>query len=337
VRHGADMPDVAENLARVGNQERGEFAVMLPAASDGLLVDRAAGGVEEKRLRRNIGLRAIEADVALALLLGIVKRMRVQERPDELAGDIFQAELEMGVLVNGVMAAVKSGGADVEALLVGDFFGRDQVTRVAGARGGDGGVEGMGPGVPEGYAGRGGFDEFARERIFEHAGLRGHYAKEFNTEHAEDTEKRGEERRREKKSNRGIGEFCSRVREKENAPFEAQRKETQRALRSAEEKRTGRKACPTELLFRGGGFCGGVGVFLLETLDSAGSVHQFLLAGEEGVAARADFDAQHLALHGRARLEGVAAGAMYRDRVIIGMNTGFHEAPFCRVRSARLT
>jgi len=34
-----------------------------------------------------------------------------------LAGDIFQAEFEMGVLENGVMTAVESGGANVEALL----------------------------------------------------------------------------------------------------------------------------------------------------------------------------------------------------------------------------
>ena len=33
----------------------------------------------------------------------------------------------------------------------------------------------------------------------------------------------------------------------------------------------------------------------------------------------------------------VAAGAMHSDGVIIGMNTGFHEAPFVRVRSARLS
>jgi hypothetical protein len=48
----------------------------------------------------------------------------------------------------------------------------------------------MRPGVAESYARWGGFDEFAGKRIFEHAGLRGHYAKEFNTEGAE---KRGEE------------------------------------------------------------------------------------------------------------------------------------------------
>src|SRR6266852_5011639 len=110
---------------------------------------------------RDIGLSAIEADVALALLLGIVKGMRVQERPDELAADVFEAEFEMGVLVDGVMAAVESGGADIEALLVGDFFGADEARGVAGAGCGNGGVEGMSEGVAESDAGRGGFDEFA--------------------------------------------------------------------------------------------------------------------------------------------------------------------------------
>ncbi len=133
-----------------------------------------AGGVEEQRCWRDVGLRAVQADVALALLLGIVEGMGVEEGPDELAGNVFQAELEMGVLVDGVMAAVEGGRADVEALLVGDFFGADETWGVASAGGGDSGIVGMGPGVAEGDAGRSGFDKFAREGIFEHAGLRGH-------------------------------------------------------------------------------------------------------------------------------------------------------------------
>ena len=71
-------------------------------------------------------MRAVQTNVALALLLGIVERMRVKKRPDELAAYIFQAKFEMCVLVNGVMAAVEGSGADVEALLVGDFFRADQ-------------------------------------------------------------------------------------------------------------------------------------------------------------------------------------------------------------------
>jgi hypothetical protein len=89
------------------------------------------------------------------------------------------------------------------------------------------------------------------------------------------------------------------------------------------------------LLFGGGGLGGGVGVLLGEALDAAGGVHQLLLPSEEGMAVRADFHAQHVALNGRASLKCMAAGAVHRNGVIVGMNTGFHEAPFCRVRSAR--
>ena len=97
-----------------------------------------------------------------------------------------------------------------------------------------------------------------------------------------------------------------------------------------------------ELLFGGFGFCGsdlgsGVGVLFGEALDAAGGVNQLLLAGEEGMAARADFDVQLVALDCRTSLEVMAAGAVHRNGVIVGVNTGFHEAPFCRVRSARLT
>jgi len=101
---------------------------------------------------------------------------------------------------------------------------------------------------------------------------------------------------------------------------------------------TGRSgAAPLRGLFLGGvRFGGGVGVFFLEALDATGGVHKFLFAGEEGMAIGADFDAQHLALDGRARLESVAAGAMHRHWMIVGVNTGFHEAPFYRGRSARL-
>ena len=54
------------------------------------------------------------------------------------------------------------------------------------------------------------------------------------------------------------------------------------------------------------------------------------------MAIGADFDFEHVALDGRAGGEIVAAGAMDCYGVIIGVNSGFHEAPFVRVRSARL-
>jgi hypothetical protein len=64
----------------------------------------------------------------------------------------------MSVLVDGVMAAEKSGGADVETLLVVDFFWIDEARRVAGACGGDSGVERMCEGVAESDAWGSGLD-----------------------------------------------------------------------------------------------------------------------------------------------------------------------------------
>ena len=87
----------------------------------------------------------------------------------------------MGVLIDGVMAAVERGGADVEALLVGDFFGSDEARGVASTCGGDGGIVGMSEGVAESDAGRGGFYEFTGTAGVEHAGLGGHVGKLFYT------------------------------------------------------------------------------------------------------------------------------------------------------------
>src|SRR5712691_8951734 len=179
--HRADVPDVVQDRAGVADQEGREFSIVIPGAGDGLFVDFLAFFVEEERDGWNISLRAVEADVALALLLGIVERMGVEEGPDEVAADVFEAEFEMGVLVNGVVAAVEGGGADVGALLVGDFFGTDEARGVAGARGGDGGIERMSEGVAESDARRSGFDELAGARAIKHAGLGSHVGVSFYT------------------------------------------------------------------------------------------------------------------------------------------------------------
>ena len=96
---------------------------------------------------------------------------------------------------------------------------------------------------------------------------------------------------------------------------------------------------PLQGLLLGGGvgfdFGSGVGVLFGEAFDAAGGVNEFLLTGEERVAAGADFDFEHVALDGGTSGEIVAAGAVHSYGVIVGMNTGFHEAPVCRVRSAR--
>src|SRR5437667_9373529 len=44
-------------------------------------------------------------------------------------------------------ATVEGGGPDVEALLVGDLFGSDQARGVAGAGGGNGGIDRVSEGV----------------------------------------------------------------------------------------------------------------------------------------------------------------------------------------------
>jgi len=90
--------------------------------------------------------------------------------------------------------------------------------------------------------------------------------------------------------------------------------------------------CPrhTNLLLGRLGF-GGIAlrVFASETLDSAGGIHELLLAREKGMAICADFHAD-VALVGRARGKDVAAGAMDANFVIIRMDRCFH---WCSVTS----
>jgi len=172
------MPDVVQNGARVGNQKRGKLAIVGPGADDGLLIDGTVALVKEKRgLRtqlRHIGLDPIHADVTLALLFRIIEGVGVEEGPDELTADVFQAELEVSVLVDGVVAAIKSGCANVEPLLIGDLFGSDEAGRVAGAGGGNGGIEGMREGVAEGDARGRCLHGVGGRNTIEHARLRGH-------------------------------------------------------------------------------------------------------------------------------------------------------------------
>jgi len=64
-------------------------------------------------------------------------------------------------------------------------------------------------------------------------------------------------------------------------------------------------------------------VALVEAVDAARRVNQLLLAREERVALRADFDVD-VALLRRARLERAAAGAVDVRRVVVGMNSLLH-------------
>ena len=48
----------------------------------------------------------LDLDVTLRDLLGVVEGMRVQERPEKLARDVLESELEMRVLKRGVVAGL---------------------------------------------------------------------------------------------------------------------------------------------------------------------------------------------------------------------------------------
>ena len=182
MRHRADMPNVEKDFAGLRKKKRRKFAVIRPGAGDSPFIDAAGFGVEEERNRGDVGLGTVHADITLALLLGIVERMGVKERPDELAADIFETEFEMRVLIDGMVAAEKSGGAYVETLLVGDFFWSDEMRGVASARGSDCGIERMREGVAESDARRSGLNEFAGISALKHARLGGHSRESFYTE-----------------------------------------------------------------------------------------------------------------------------------------------------------
>jgi hypothetical protein len=64
----------------------------------------------------------------------------------------------------------------------------------------------------------------------------------------------------------------------------------------------------------------GRGKLAAEAVDTAGRVHQLLLAGKERVAGSADFD-DDVALVCRTRVELVTAGALHVRRFVLGMNS----------------
>ena len=95
--------------------------------------------------------------------------MGVEERPDELPAHVLEPELEVGVLVDRVMAGLEGQGADRVALAGSDLLRSDHPRRVAGAGGGDGPVVGARPGVAQGDDGGAG----AKGRVHERDGTVG--------------------------------------------------------------------------------------------------------------------------------------------------------------------
>ena len=85
------------------------------------------------------------------------------------------------MLINGVMSAVKSSGADVHPLLVGDFFRADQTRCVASARRRYCGIKRMREKIAQGNPWRSAFKAFTRQ-TFEHSGLIGHGRRLFYTD-----------------------------------------------------------------------------------------------------------------------------------------------------------
>ena len=108
--------------------------------------------------------------------------MSVKKGPNKLAANILDPKLEVSVLIYGVMPAIESGGADVEALLVGDFVGGNQAGGVAGSRSRDRRIEGMRKGISECDAWWRRLDGIRRRRTFEHARLGSHVEKSFYTD-----------------------------------------------------------------------------------------------------------------------------------------------------------
>ena len=66
-----------------------------------------------------------------------------------------------------------------------------------------------------------------------------------------------------------------------------------------------------------------LGILAPEAFDAAGGIQQLLLAGEEGMAVRADFHVDVAAM-GRAGRKAVAAGAHDSNFVVSRMNGRFH-------------
>jgi hypothetical protein len=88
----------------------------------------------------------------------------VKKCPDELAGNIFETELEGCVLLDRVMSCVKGERPNRVALLVGDLVRADHARRIAGTSGGDRSIERYSRRVAKSNSGRRGL-EHACEQI----------------------------------------------------------------------------------------------------------------------------------------------------------------------------
>ena len=131
------ISQLLQDPERIVFEEHRQIGIAIPCVDDRALVDleRLAGE------RRHVRPRLLQFDVALARLLGVVEGIPVQDAPHELARDVFEAELEVGVLIDGVMACLERERADRVALAIRDFVDGDDPRRIARPRGGNRAVE----------------------------------------------------------------------------------------------------------------------------------------------------------------------------------------------------
>jgi hypothetical protein len=128
------VPDVGEDAVGVFLEERGEDAIGLPGLRQRALVDRPR---LPREVGRDVGGHLVEPDEALARLLGVVERVGVEEGPHELPADVLEAELEVGVLVDGMVPGVEGEGTDGIALAGRHLLRPDHAGGVARPRRGD--------------------------------------------------------------------------------------------------------------------------------------------------------------------------------------------------------
>ena len=136
IRVGADVAQLLQDGQRIVLEQRRQLRVTIPCANDRCFEHVASPARE----RRHVRPRLFELYVTLAGLLGVVERIRVQERPDELPRDVLEAELEVRVLVDRVVPGVEREQANRIALGFGDFIRANHPRRIAGPSGRDGAI-----------------------------------------------------------------------------------------------------------------------------------------------------------------------------------------------------
>ena len=111
-----EMPDLTHDADGILLEDLAELLVSLKSPDDRVAVSRERRSLERGRECADL----MDSNVALALLVRIVKRKAMQNGPNELARDVLEAEFERRVLVNRVVTRVERQGADRIALPFGD-------------------------------------------------------------------------------------------------------------------------------------------------------------------------------------------------------------------------